>query len=83
MAIVSDQGTQNRKLFSLVEGTELNPMTEINGQKKNLNNNILIVTDSQSCLLAILYNLFNSSLSHLVLLIKFLIYRRSLVNKMF
>jgi len=34
MAIVSDQGTQNRKLFSLVEGTELNPMTEINGQKK-------------------------------------------------
>lgn len=31
-ALVCDQGTQNRKLFSLLGGTENCPKTEIHGQ---------------------------------------------------
>lgn len=51
-AIVCDQGVQNRKLFSLLNGTESNPITEIHEQKlfliydiprliKSLRNNLL------------------------------------------
>ena len=51
-AIVCDQGAQNRKLYSLLKGTESNPCTEIHDQKlvliydiphlvKSLRNNLL------------------------------------------
>lgn len=32
-ALICDQGSQNRKLFSLLGGTETNPTTEIHGKK--------------------------------------------------
>ncbi|CAI6371562.1 unnamed protein product [Macrosiphum euphorbiae] len=35
-AIVCDQGTQNQKLFKLLGSTEVNPITEIHGQKIHL-----------------------------------------------
>lgn len=35
-SIVCDQGSQNRKLFSLLGGTELNPLCKIHGQSLNL-----------------------------------------------
>jgi len=35
-AIVCDQGTQNQKLFTLLGGTEVNPITEIHGKKIHL-----------------------------------------------
>lgn len=52
LAIVCDQGAQNRKLFSLLNGTESNPITEIHDQKlvliydiphliKSIRNNLL------------------------------------------
>jgi len=39
-AIVCDQGTQNQKLFTLLGGTEINPVTEIYGQNIHLLYNI-------------------------------------------
>jgi ribonuclease HI len=44
-------------------------------------NNFLIIFDSQSCLLAIASDSFNSSLSPLILIIKSLVYHLSLKNK--
>jgi ribonuclease HI len=44
-------------------------------------NNFLIISDSQSCLLAIASESFNSSLSLLIFIIKSLVYHLSLVNK--
>lgn len=35
-AIVCDQGTQNQKLFTLLGGTEVNPITEIHSKKIHL-----------------------------------------------
>lgn len=51
-ALICDQGSQNRKLFSLLGGTETNPTTEIHGKKlyliydiphifKSIRNNLL------------------------------------------
>jgi len=44
-------------------------------------NNILLISDSQSCLLALSYDLFNSFLSPLVPIIKSLVYRLNTENK--